>query len=209
MCVVGNKKSTVMVDYLGGFIKITPLLYYRPYFLAGCNSPILVGARRYQKILNWFLSPLTIICSDSKSVKVYNCDVVNNKKLISFLRFEELLSNKIARLILPIVWMGAIFYLSSIPNLELQGQLAPLDFIFRRLVHVIEYAMLVILWSLTIVNYWIVIFLSGSYAVLDEMHQSFVPTRSGRPIDVMIDAVGIVLGIIMVKKLRNKRSTTI
>jgi VanZ family protein len=33
------------------------------------------------------------------------------------------------------------------------------------------------------------------YAVSDEWHQTFVPTRVGTPSDVMIDAAGAALGL--------------
>jgi VanZ family protein len=33
--------------------------------------------------------------------------------------------------------------------------------------------------------------LALGYAVLDEYHQSFVPTRVGTPVDVAIDALGV------------------
>jgi VanZ family protein len=37
--------------------------------------------------------------------------------------------------------------------------------------------------------------LSVMYAVSDEWHQTFVPTRVGTPSDVMIDAAGAALGL--------------
>lgn len=60
-------------------------------------------------------------------------------------------------------------------------------------------------------------FLSGglctAYAALDELHQLFVPGRSGSPRDVGIDALGFVPGIVIVclflaiKHRRKKRSS--
>lgn len=35
------------------------------------------------------------------------------------------------------------------------------------------------------------------YAVSDELHQTFVPNRSGNLIDVGVDSIGIILGIII------------
>jgi VanZ family protein len=37
------------------------------------------------------------------------------------------------------------------------------------------------------------------YAVTDEIHQSFVPTREGRVLDVVIDACGAVLGLLALR----------
>lgn len=45
-----------------------------------------------------------------------------------------------------------------------------------------------------------------AYAISDEWHQSFVPSRGSSPVDVLIDAGGATLGIVLVwavgKKLR-------
>jgi VanZ family protein len=37
-------------------------------------------------------------------------------------------------------------------------------------------------------------------AVLDEIHQAFVPGRTGTPVDVMIDAVGIALAAWLIQR---------
>jgi VanZ family protein len=39
---------------------------------------------------------------------------------------------------------------------------------------------------------WVVAVL---YGVSDEIHQSFVPDRTGRPSDVLIDAIGAAIGV--------------
>ncbi|MFN7141901.1 MAG: VanZ family protein, partial [Limisphaerales bacterium] len=36
------------------------------------------------------------------------------------------------------------------------------------------------------------------YAVTDELHQAFEPTRQGSVIDVLIDTVGAALGILVI-----------
>ena len=46
--------------------------------------------------------------------------------------------------------------------------------------------------------------LSLAYAVTDELHQYFVPGRSCRPEDILIDAVGISLGLILARKVDRK-----
>lgn len=43
------------------------------------------------------------------------------------------------------------------------------------------------------------------YALSDEIHQIFVPGRSGQVLDVCIDSVGSFLGIIILKKVRGKK----
>ena len=44
-------------------------------------------------------------------------------------------------------------------------------------------------------RYWGPLVLSVMYAVSDEWHQTFVPTRVGTPWDVMIDGAGAALGL--------------
>lgn len=46
------------------------------------------------------------------------------------------------------------------------------------------------------------------YAALDEIHQLFVPERSGQVRDVMIDAIGILLGILIFRGVAQKREKT-
>lgn len=43
------------------------------------------------------------------------------------------------------------------------------------------------------------------YAVSDEVHQLFVPGRAGKPVDVLIDTIGSLVGILFFIFLRNKR----
>jgi VanZ family protein len=44
------------------------------------------------------------------------------------------------------------------------------------------------------------------YAVSDEVHQSFVAGRAGRPLDVAIDAVGVGLGIVAWRRVVASRT---
>lgn len=59
--------------------------------------------------------------------------------------------------------------------------------------------------------FWKVLLIGALYAVTDEIHQLFVPGRSGSIIDVLIDTAGVFTGIILfgifnsiVLKLRSK-----
>ena len=47
----------------------------------------------------------------------------------------------------------------------------------------------------------------GGYAITDEIHQLFVPGRSGNVVDVGIDTLGVITGVLMyivIRKLINK-----
>ena len=48
------------------------------------------------------------------------------------------------------------------------------------------------------------ILLSILYSCTDEIHQLFVSGRSGSIIDVMIDSIGIILGIFIYKLFKDK-----
>lgn len=119
----------------------------------------------------------------------------------------------------PFLWMGFIFWLSSIPNLELKGELNVFDFLFRKLAHILEYAVLFLLWYRVLENsqynvlihvdafkfaLWGAFLISVLYGISDEVHQGLVPTRDGKMVDVLVDGVGVFLGslIVILKKRR-------
>lgn len=88
-----------------------------------------------------------------------------------------------------LLWMGIIFYLSSVHNLKISGNFAFLDFTLRKLAHISEYLILLFLWhwGLGKQNFtWAYLF-TVAFAITDELHQHFVPTRDGKTIDIIID----------------------
>lgn len=103
-----------------------------------------------------------------------------------------------ARLMLPIIWMGVIFFFSSLPHLRVD-MLGIYDLILRKLAHFFEYLVLSLLfmnffakdlkWGRGRFLFWS-IFLSIVYSVLDEYHQSYVPGRCFSLIDIFIDSSG-------------------
>ncbi|MFW5885267.1 MAG: VanZ family protein [Patescibacteria group bacterium] len=104
------------------------------------------------------------------------------------------------------VWMGIIFYLSSIPGLK-TGAAVHWEIIFRKIAHLTEYAILAFLfWRIfyyhlkikNVVSYSVSFFLALIYAAGDETHQFFVKDRSGRWEDVVLDSIGVLLGLILV-----------
>ncbi|MCM8782257.1 MAG: VanZ family protein [Candidatus Omnitrophica bacterium] len=114
---------------------------------------------------------------------------------------------KLVKFWLPVfVWCGLIFWLSSIPNLE--TNLGFWDTILRKIAHIAEYFILTMLLYRAFKNsfslksfsliFWPVI-LSLIYAISDEIHQLFVPTREGSLQDVLINSGGICLFLILLK----------
>jgi VanZ family protein len=105
-----------------------------------------------------------------------------------------------------VVWCGLIFWLSSIPNLRVSNQ-ALTDLLLRKTAHIGEYAILTIMvframggnydewrWPWAGWAFSLTLF----YSMSDEWHQHFVNGRHGSPYDVLIDMVGIVIGLLLV-----------
>ena len=99
------------------------------------------------------------------------------------------------RLWLPVVaWAAVIFAFSSIPGLG--TGLGFWDEVLRKTAHAAEYAILGAL-LLRALGRALPAFVVGvAYAISDEIHQSFVEGRRGAPLDVLIDAVGVGVGVL-------------
>jgi VanZ family protein len=124
----------------------------------------------------------------------------------------------------PLVWMAIVFGFSSsawsaehtsgllLPVFRwlmpwaTPAQLAMFHGLARKAAHVIEYGILAALWFRTFVRSgWLSV--RGAHAgaltiavlcaVADELHQSTVPSRTGSPTDVLIDAGGGVLALVI------------
>ena len=95
---------------------------------------------------------------------------------------------------LPVVaWAALIFAMSSIPDLG--TGLGGWDLVLRKLAHAAEYAVLGALLVRAVRREVPAAALGIAYALTDEIHQAFVPGRQGRPLDVLIDAAGVLLGV--------------
>lgn len=103
----------------------------------------------------------------------------------------------------PVLWMVIIFFFSSRQRTQV-SDVYTLNFLFYKSLHVLEYAALYFLLfraflknssNQTIRKHaWIWAFVIAIlYAASDEIHQTFVPTREGRPRDVAIDTIGMFL----------------
>ena len=101
-----------------------------------------------------------------------------------------------------VVWAGVIFAFSSVPSLS--TELGTWDTILRKLAHLAEYAILGALLDRALRRPQLVVAvaLAGLYAVTDEVHQLFVEGRHGSPLDVAIDALGALLGVLLWRRVR-------
>jgi VanZ family protein len=84
------------------------------------------------------------------------------------------------------------------------AQLEALHWLARRLAHLSEYAILAALWlrgfvrgrGLTPRNAGLLaLAISAAWAILDELHQSFVPSRSASVADVALDTTGALIAL--------------
>ncbi|HEX9416952.1 MAG TPA: VanZ family protein [Gaiellaceae bacterium] len=98
-----------------------------------------------------------------------------------------------------ILWAGVIFGLSSIPALS--SGLGTWDEVLRKCAHVTEYAILGLLLVRALGQEVLALLLGIAYAASDELHQHFVAGRHGSPVDVAIDAAGLVIGIVLMRRV--------
>ena len=105
-----------------------------------------------------------------------------------------------------IIWGTLIFYLSSLPNLD-SGFPFFYDFILRKLAHIFVFFVLTYLVAKSLNNarrlhLWFIITAIVYYSFIDEIHQANIITRHGNYLDILIDSVGIFLGILLFEKRR-------
>jgi VanZ family protein len=92
-----------------------------------------------------------------------------------------------------VAWATLIFAFSSVPDLG--TGLGGWDLLLRKLAHAAEFAVLGALLQRAVGRPGLAFALGVSYAISDEIHQSFVPGRLGSPLDVAIDAAGVAVGV--------------
>jgi VanZ family protein len=111
---------------------------------------------------------------------------------------------KLLRFLPSIFWMAVIFHFSSISTAGI-GATAVSRYLILKSFHLIEYAALGILlyfgynkfkWSLAA---------AYLYALSDEVHQFFVPGRSSKFTDTLIDLIGIFIGLMILKLILRYR----
>ena len=97
----------------------------------------------------------------------------------------------------PILWMALIFYLSSKTDLPSVTNYF-WEFIYKKSGHLFVYFILTLIWIWTLTRDRLKnsILLSFAYAYTDEIHQLFVPGRTGLLRDVYIDLLGILLAVL-------------
>ena len=122
-----------------------------------------------------------------------------------FMKFRQFLNRW-----LPVIfWCGLIFLFSSIPTVQ-TSKIYWWDFVLKKTAHVIEYAVLFFLTfravtptnkKSLITNYSLLItfIFCLLYAITDEYHQSFVPGRHCKAMDIGFDSLGMLISFWRIK----------
>jgi len=103
-----------------------------------------------------------------------------------------------------LIWAGFIFYASSLKGEEIPSIFFGQDVLF----HLFEYALLALLLNRALNNFqyltlgkpkrlFLVILSCLIYAISDELHQQFIPGRTGSIADIVVDGFGIALGSVI------------
>ena len=110
----------------------------------------------------------------------------------------------------PFAWIfSALFPWVTPPQIELA------HVVVRKLGHMVEYAILAALWLRTLYagrrlpftsSARLALAISIVWAITDELHQSFVPSRTASTMDVIFDSAGAGL-VLLALRLRNPRFT--
>ena len=123
------------------------------------------------------------------------------------------LGTLLSRWLPPILWMALISLISSrsrTPSVGTPGSL--IDLVFAKTGHVVEYGILAgLLWralrkggigqAVPFVGSFIIPFAGALlFAMLDEYHQTFVPGREGRWMDVGIDGTAALLTLVVIRQ---------
>ena len=121
---------------------------------------------------------------------------------------------KFTKYYLPVlVWMTVIFLFSSIPGSDQRGEPTFWFYAERKGAHIFEFFVLTILfgrvfWSQGIRStflYFSSALFALLFAVSDEIHQLFVFGREGKPLDVLIDSAGIILAVIILVAVLDRK----
>lgn len=103
-----------------------------------------------------------------------------------------------------VLWMLLIFTLSHQPKLNLPDA-GSWDFLVKKGGHFTGYALLWLLAWRAGFRPWAAFALCVAFGLSDELHQVTIPGRTGRPLDVFIDAAGALTALRLAARLPRPR----
>ena len=98
----------------------------------------------------------------------------------------------------PLILMAVIFFFSAQPDLN--SGLGTIDLLGRKLIHATEYGLLTFLWWRVLRSPAPAAAIAIAYSATDEFHQSFVHGRHATPVDVLIDAAGAAIAVLLIRR---------
>lgn len=102
-----------------------------------------------------------------------------------------------------ILWTTFILVLSSMPGADFSSVKSE-NFTIRKILHLVEYAVLCLAFYRAVKKPYQAVLLSILVSVLDELRQSFIPTRTGKISDILIDSSSVILtGIVLWRYFQN------
>jgi VanZ family protein len=103
---------------------------------------------------------------------------------------------RLLRFLPAVLWMSLIFFFSSRPT-DGVAVFGPWRFLFFKSLHLIEYIVLFLLFCYGYQRSFASVVSAFLFALTDEFHQSFTPTRGAKFSDALIDLLGIFLGYLL------------
>lgn len=96
-----------------------------------------------------------------------------------------------------------MFFFSSRSDLPTSGTVTE-DFFSKKFAHIVEYFILMVLMFRAVGEKSPAkgFLFSLVYAFTDEIHQLFIPYRTGKLVDVGIDSIGLILSMVVIIKLQ-------
>ena len=91
-----------------------------------------------------------------------------------------------------------------------EATIVSVQIVVRKIGHLTEYAILAALLYRAFRQHrdrpvTLSFIVAALYAALDEFHQSFVTSRTGSPLDVLIDSTGALIGLVLYRLVRERR----
>jgi len=150
--------------------------------------------------------PSLLLLKETGRFLLLICDIFN-----SSFNVKVMLKKAVFFWLPPVLWMGLMFFLSSFHKIQVTD-VGWANFVTRKLAHLIEYAVLCFLFfrgfknttGLSLIKILLLaFFLTIIYSLTDEYHQTFISGRTGRSLDIFIDSLGAVFGLIFSRKIIN------
>lgn len=98
---------------------------------------------------------------------------------------------------LSLIWMGLIFYLSSLSRSDLQDLPHISDILGHGLLYIVLGGLLY--YSARRQQGWWAVLVSAFFGLSDEFHQSFVPGRTPEPKDLIVDTAAALAAVLVIK----------